>query len=69
MSKAKSPRNACARCRFCHQTDNSEQGACRRYPPTPLMRLDGQTTHTFPIVLSATFSCGEFKAARQPRDS
>ena len=62
MSKPKLPRERCACCRFCHATDNPQHGACRRYPPTPLLRLDGQTSHSYPIVLVETFTCGEFKA-------
>lgn len=66
MTAPKPARDACARCRHCTPLAEQEgQGACRRYPPTPLMRLDGQTHHTFPLVITATFSCGEFKPRRK----
>ena len=65
MSRKRKPAgDHCALCRFCHETQEKGQGACRRYPPAVLLRLDGQITCTYPIVRT-DFSCGEFLARDQ----
>lgn len=61
-AKPKPAPDCCALCRYCTPLpEHEEQGACRRFPPVPLMRIAGDIVMQFPIVLTATFSCGEFK--------
>jgi hypothetical protein len=64
MVKPKTPAASCARCLYIVPAgpEAPENGACRRFPPVPLMRLDGQIATAFPMLRMADYACGEFRA-------
>lgn len=54
---AELPAECCVKCRF-FLPDSAEQGLCRRYPPVPVMTMNG-LTQAFPCMLNVGY-CGEF---------
>ena len=49
----------CKSCKFFLSVDDN-QGACRRFPATPIAAHDGGVYSHFPIMLNDGW-CGEFK--------
>lgn len=53
----------CGNCRFWEKTPMSGGGACRRYPPTPMIlpTATGPTiTGQFPLMAAESPGCGEY---------
>ena len=48
----------CKSCKFFLSTQET-QGLCRRYPPIPLLHIQGSITSVFPALLNDGW-CGEY---------
>jgi hypothetical protein len=66
MAKASKAAPSCGTCTFClpHPMEDAAEGTCRRLPPIPMMKIDGNVVSAFPQVRLADIWCGEFKARR-----
>ena len=52
--------DACQTCTFFLSSDDA-QGLCRRFPPVPLIHVNGPVVSVFPPMLNEG-RCGEFKS-------
>ena len=60
MKKKPLPAASCGQCAHCVPLTDTNEGTCRRRPPIPMMKVDGNVVSAFPQVRLADIWCGEF---------
>jgi hypothetical protein len=60
---------SCGQCAHCVPIPDTTEGTCRRHPPIPMMKVDGNAVSAFPQVRLADIWCGDFVRQEKARSA